>query len=105
MPRSKGFVIKQKIKELKRRFYISKNQFDSTYFLVYGLGVSLVHLTLFIFLVFAIRFPDVEKAEYYDRLFKEKGSPDIHEQLGFEPKLMDLYYEDITCKEMAVKMS
>lgn len=42
--------------------WIKKNQLDSTAALSYGLGVSIVHLALFV-LCLVIKRPDVEKAE------------------------------------------
>ena len=54
------------MQQVKKKFFIRKNQFDISFSLVYGLNVSLVHITLLVMILFAVKFPDIEKAEMYD---------------------------------------
>ena len=81
LTRTKSLTINEQMHFVKKKFYIRKNQFDITASLVYGLNVSLVHITLLVMILFAVKFPDVEKAAKYDEAFTkigEKGLSDLH---------------------------
>ena len=54
------------MQQVKKKFFIRKNQFDISFSLVYGLNVSLIHITLLVMILFAVKFPDISKAEMYD---------------------------------------
>ena len=55
-------------------------------------------------ILFAVKFPDIEKAEMYDKEFNQKGHDDVHTQLGIKPTYIDVYFENMTCKDMAINM-
>lgn len=79
------------MQHLKKHIHIRKNQFDNTAALVYGLNVSLVHLTLLMMYVIIIKWPNHEKAVQFDEEFgmdnylKGEGDP----------------FREITCLEYA----
>ena len=74
---------------------------------MYGLNVSLVHITLFVMILFAVKFPDVEKAAKYDVEYEQHladGHTDLHDQIGIKPTYIDIYFETMTCESMAIDM-
>ena len=59
-------------------------------------------------ILFAVHFPDIEKAEKYDKEFEEYfrngGHTDLHSQLNLIPTYIDYYFENMTCKQSAMTM-
>lgn len=81
--------IGSKPKHKGKHYQIKKLYFDKTSGLVYGLGVSLIHLAMFL-AMFAVKWPDTEKAATFDKEYeKEMKAEEV-------TKDMDIY-DDRTC--------
>lgn len=52
-------------------------------------------------ITFFVKFPDVSKAESYDREYEESG---LHNKLDFEENYIDLFFEVVSCAQTAIKM-
>ena len=82
-------VVETPKKKKGKTYQIKKLYFDKTSGLVYGLGVSLIHLAMFL-AMFAVKWPDTEKAAAYDKEYEVKMKAD-----GIT-KDMEIY-DDRTC--------
>lgn len=67
-------MIKELLQQQKRHIHVRKNQFDNTAAMVYGLNVSLVHLTLFLMSVAFVKWPDTDRAKIFDQEFGDTKS-------------------------------
>jgi hypothetical protein len=58
----------ESLKKEQQKYYVKKNYIDPTAAVVYVLGCSLVHATLFIMMLI-IAWPDIDRASKLDTLY------------------------------------
>jgi hypothetical protein len=76
------------------QMFIKKNYFDNTAMFYYSLGVSFVHLALFLANLIVLKRPDVQRAKELDQLYRDE----MLEETGEEPVLPDF------CQNLAIKL-